>query len=143
MTIFIISVAVFAVLFFLLKMAKKTQQPIRLLGDGSYEYDIVGEASYQVALRGIAGSGEDGAEFSCEAKLIPEPFNKYDRHAIRVDIDGCRVGYIPRAETGEFHSLLRGRTAIVDAMIVGGWRRGKKPGMFGVKLDVLRPLRCD
>lgn len=143
MELFLISVVIFTVLFLIMKRAQTTQQPIRLSGDGSYEYDIVGEASYQVALAGIAGHEDGGSEFPCEAKLIPEPSNKHDRQAIRVDIDDCCVGYIPRSETAEFHSLLRGRTATVDAMIVGGWRRGKKQGIFGVKLDVSRPLRSD
>ena len=33
------------------------------------------------------------------AALIPEPDNDYDRSAVRVELDGVHVGYIPRGMT--------------------------------------------
>ncbi|MBC8719309.1 HIRAN domain-containing protein [Ochrobactrum sp. Marseille-Q0166] len=111
-------------------------------GDGDYDFNVVGESNYQHALEAIAGRSDESAEYYCTAQLIPEPTNEYDKRAIRVDIDGRPVGYIPRDETSDFHNILNGRSASVDAVIVGGWVRGRRgDGHFGVKLDVAYPLR--
>ena len=70
----------------------------RFEGDGTYECDVVGEASYQDALNRIAGGKtKDGHEIECLAQLIPEPSNPHDANAIMVTIDGSRVGYLARA----------------------------------------------
>lgn len=117
---------------------------IMFVGDGSYDFDIVGEASYQAALESIAGRSDESAEYYCMATLAPEPSNQYDSNAIRVDIDGKTVGYISRNMTGDFHPLLKGRKAQADAVIVGGWDRGSRgSGNFGVKLDISEPIRIE
>ena len=41
-----------------------------------------------------------------EVKLVPEPDNKYDPNAVRVEVDGCLIGYIDKAKTGRVKELL-------------------------------------
>lgn len=122
----------------------KEQLPYSVLtinGDGGFDFDIVGEASYQQALESIAGRSDESAEHYCTATLSPEPSNQYDSNAIRVDINGKTVGYIARGVTAEFHRVLRGRSAQANAIIVGGWSRGSRgSGHFGVKLDIDEPI---
>lgn len=41
-------------------------------------------------------------------RLIPEPDNKFDANAIRVDsLHGAKLGYIPRLETWPFHQYMK------------------------------------
>ncbi|MGE3874091.1 MAG: HIRAN domain-containing protein [Parvibaculaceae bacterium] len=122
-----------------------TARTIRTLtGSGDFDYEIVGEASYQDSLFAIAGQNDEAASHLCEARLWPEPHNPHDRNAIRVEIDDRVVGYIPRNQTAAFHEILNGRSAICEAEIVGGWDRGERGrGHFGVKLDIDWPLRFD
>lgn len=108
--------------------------------DGAFEGDVVGESHYQENLSSIAGGSDEGAEYECVADLIPEPSNPHDNKAIRVDINGLTVGYIPADETAEFHALMRGMRARCPALIVGGWERGVRGrGHFGVRLDIGYP----
>lgn len=111
-------------------------------GDGSYEFDIVGESNYQDNLTRIAGGKtEDGHELECRAVLVLEPTNPHDANAIRVEINGLVVGYIPRGYAPGMSDVIRrhapaGRSS-VNALIVGGWQRsGGREGSFGVKLDI-------
>lgn len=71
-----------------------SSQVVRLPSTGDFRQPIVGESNYQRALRSIAGPGE--VEHECTAHLVMEPDNRYDRNAVRVDIDGVRVGYLDR-----------------------------------------------
>lgn len=113
---------------------------IRYVGDGSYSENVVGESKYQDVLESLVARSEDGVEFETEAWLHPEPTNPHDRNAIRVVISGKTVGYIPRDFTAVYHADLQGGVAVCDALIVGGWDRGKRGrGHFGVKLDVEYP----
>lgn len=41
-----------------------------------------------------------------EVKLVPEPDNKYDPNAVRVEVDGCLIGYIDKVKTGRVKELL-------------------------------------
>ena len=112
-------------------------------GNGEFACEVVGESHYQKALERIAGGrSEDGAEHDCIAVLVPEPQNKHDRNAIRVDIDGMTVGYLSRSDARDLGKVLRGKglggaILTVNAMIVGGWDRGGGDrGHFGVRLDI-------
>jgi hypothetical protein len=107
-------------------------------GPGKFEFDIVGEGSYQPALRAIAGrKTEEGVEHHCTAVLILEDSNPYDDKAVRVDIDGRTVGYLSRKHARQYRKQVPVGTMTVDAMIVGGWNRGGGDvGHYGVKLDL-------
>ncbi len=115
----------------------------RFEGDGSFECDVVGESNYQDALNRIAGGKtEDGHEFECTARLVPEPGNPHDSNAVMVMIDGRQVGYLSRAHAQAMTILFQRKGlggAEADALVVGGWKRGrgaKDEGHYGVKLDL-------
>lgn len=124
--------------------ALKASEPAgHIRGNGEFDCEVVGESHYQKALERIAGGrSEDGAEHDCIAVLVPEPQNKHDRNAIRVDIDGRTVGYLSRSDAIDLGKVLRGKglggaILTVNAMIVGGWDRGGDDrGHFGVRLDI-------
>ena len=61
---------------------------------GHESVNVAGESHYQDALRAISGQGE--IRHDTEARLIPEPDNPHDANAVRVEIDGAKVGYLPR-----------------------------------------------
>lgn len=105
-------------------------------------HEVKGEASYQAHLERIAGGrNEHGTNVTyVTALLVPEPTNPYDPSAVRVDIAGGTVGYIPRGETAKFHPVLKrlareGRLATCRAELTGGWERGPHDrGHIGVRL---------
>lgn len=120
---------------------------MKIEGEGTFEFDIVGEGNYQDALDAIAGPKcADGVEYECEATLVPEPSNPHDANAVVVQIESCTVGYLPRAVAQEWNAMLGrmgrvGGSITVDAMIIGGWRRERRngtisEGAYGVKLDI-------
>ena len=80
-----------------------------ILGDGSYSFDIVGEASYQYNLRQICGprkeEGEDRKEI---ALLIFEDTNTYDDYqAVCVKIKGMTVGYMDKEFARSFRERIK------------------------------------
>jgi hypothetical protein len=104
---------------------------------------VVGESHYQEAIAEIAGGkSEDGAHCHCQATLFLEDENRYDRNAVRVEIDGRTVGHLARADAVQYRKELRKNGAAratlrCDAIIVGGWSRGDgDEGSFGVRLDI-------
>jgi hypothetical protein len=67
--------------------------------------------------------------------LVVESSNPYDRNAVRVDINGLQVGYLPRDDAKAFRERLAREHLTAtsypcEAMIVGGWEGGH----FGVRL---------
>lgn len=38
-------------------------------------------------------------------KFVWEPRNKYDKNAIRIDVAGVKIGYVPAGKTHEYHQL--------------------------------------
>lgn len=115
---------------------------VPLKGNGSFSFDIVGEASYQDALEAIAGKKtRDGKELRCVAQVSPEPTNAHDSNAIAVEIDGRKVGYFSKADAKDYAGQLKeigGGTDKIAAMIVGGFKSKTREGHFGVKLDITR-----
>ena len=90
---------------------------------GHESVNVAGESHYQEALRSIAGTGD--VRHEAEAHLIPEPENEYDPNAVRVEIDGLKVGYLPRDLAPAWGPRLaelasRRRVGGCDATIVGG-----------------------
>lgn len=106
---------------------------------GAFAVEVVGESRYQDNLARICGpASRDGVKRLCSAMLIPEPTNRYDPNAVRVDIDGLPVGYLCRADA-QLWSRKRGRQQFeCPALIRGGWDRGAGDrGDFGVRLDLV------
>lgn len=116
---------------------------LRIIGNGSFGYDVVGESFYQPALDSICGGKtEDGHEHECSAVLVCENDNPHDSNAIAVLISGRKIGHLARSEAAAFRQLLRSHgienlPVRCDALVVGGWRRGRgDEGHYGVKLDI-------
>lgn len=87
--------------------------------------NVVGESNYQPAIR-EACAWKPGVDtrFECFAELIPEPSNRYDPNAVRVDIDGACVGYLSRADAVELgpaisEALGEHGSGLVRAVIAG------------------------
>ena len=114
-----------------------------LPGPGEFRVEVVGESHYQQALEAICGGRcEEGHEYECTAVLVLENNNPYDNKAVRVDIEGYCTGYLSRENARAYRKELKkagypNLTASCDAMIVGGWDRGRDDqGHFGVRLDL-------
>lgn len=135
----VIAIVVCVVVFIGFTIADTTTY--RVMGGKQYNFDIVGEASYQSALAAIAGAkGEVGKRFECMAVVIPETTNKHDKNAIQVIINRKLVGYFDRESAKKFHQYMQKNNIsragfIVDAIIVGGWIDDGGEGSYGVKLD--------
>lgn len=101
----------------------------------SYTYNIVGEQSYQNNLKKIAGPKEDKSKFfECYAKVSSEPFNQYDKNAVKVEINGLLVGYLSKGEAVKLAGKVINKT--VPAVIDGGWKDEEGTGSYGVKLAI-------
>lgn len=105
------------------------------LSNASYIYNIVGEQSYQNNLKKIAGPKEEESKFfECYAKVSSEPFNQYDKNAVKVEINGLLVGYLSRGEAAKLAGKVVNKT--VPVVIDGGWKDEESTGSYGVKLAI-------
>ena len=105
-------------------------RPTRL--HGRELINVAGESHYQDALRELT-KGE--TRVGATAALIPEPDNPHDPDAVRVEIEGQKVGYLPRDLAPGYGPLVRepaerDRTAVCEAMISG------RDGVYGVFLKL-------
>lgn len=115
---------------------KHTTQRKTLPRSGSYNFDIVGEASYQDTLDRLAGGKTDaGVHVQKLATLLMEKNNPFDANAVRVDIEGQTVGYLSRAHAQRFRKTINRSNCVCPALITGGWKRAGSKGNYGVKLD--------
>ncbi len=126
---------------------KQADDGLRLLPDGG-TVRAVGASHYQDALEAIAG-GRFGAGVNVAliATLHREPENVHDGNAVRVEINGRQVGYLPRAIAPQYKELLRqiesrGQQAACRAFIRGGWQRQGAEGRFGVVLELASANSC-
>lgn len=100
-----------------------------------YFFDIVGEQSYQANLRKIAGPKQERSKYvEVMARVVSEPFNAYDKNAVKIEINGLTVGYLSRDDA----KLLAGKVInqTVPALINGGWLDDNSEGSYGVKLGI-------
>jgi hypothetical protein len=109
------------------------------VGRGGFDYEIVGEQSYQDRLRQIsAGRVERGERVIFRCRLRYEINSHTHEPAVRIDASGGRtVGYFPaeqaEAYAAAIHALEEGgKSAECQGVLVGG--RPGKPN-FGVWLD--------
>jgi hypothetical protein len=113
-------------------------RPFRLGSGGLVK--VVGESHYQPALkRGAGGRVEWASPIRVVAELVPEPSNPYDRNAVRVDVDGQRVGYLQAAVAGEYQPALlglaeEGRRGWCEGRILGGGKH-----YYGIHLALDQP----
>ncbi len=115
---------------------------VRLAGDG--RLSVVGESHYQPALK-VAARGRTVAEGDLDnaipvnAVLVPEPKNKYDRNAVRVDVEGRTAGYVSRETAVLYQPVLlqlqaESKLGWCPGRIMGGGRRS-----YGIYLHMSPP----
>lgn len=103
---------------------------------------VAGTRHHQAALKVIAGNhGNTRAELYCIALLVPEPDNPHDAQALRVDINGSTVGYLPREHAAGFRKRLARKqmdtvTTQCAARVWGGFDRNNAPIDYGVDLFI-------
>lgn len=101
----------------------------------TYNFNIVGEGAYQQNLKKIAGSKQELSKFhQCTARVISEPTNKFDKNAVKVEINDLLVGYLSKNDA----QSLTGKNInkFIPAVIDGGWNDGDSEGQYGVKLAI-------
>ena len=130
------------------RSAPKSRQPVIAIADlpgpGTFSVEVVGESRYLHAFELICvPRNPDGEDCIVRATLVHEDDNPYDHHAVRVEIQGRPVGYLPRDTALSYRERLSqaghaGITAECAANIRGGWDRGEGDrGYYGVWLDLL------
>lgn len=133
----IIAIVIGVIIWFILKNRKPANKTkTKLISNRDlYTYNIVGEQSYQNNLKKIAGPKEDESKFfECQAKVSSEPFNQYDKNAVKVEINGLIVGYLSKSEAAKLSGKVISKT--VPAVIDGGWLDDDGEGSYGVKLAI-------
>lgn len=101
----------------------------------NYNFNIVGEAAYQNNLKTIAGPKKESSKFhQCTAKVTSEPTNKFDKNAVKVEINGLLVGYLSKSDAQGCAG--RNINKSIPAVIDGGWDDGDSVGQYGVKLAI-------
>lgn len=121
--------------------AQKVAAPYFWPVDEGHTY-VAGTSHYQGALKTIAGDhGNSRAEVFCIALLVPEPNNPHDDQAVRVDINGSQVGYLPREHAVSFRKRLARKqmelaTTQCAARVWGGFDRNNAPIDYGVDLFI-------
>jgi hypothetical protein len=108
---------------------------------GNFGTEVVGEASYQDALRELGAEAlARGQRVEVPMYLVADPTNRHDKKAVKiVGSHGKTVGYLPRDVAAEYQSdVLRltrgtGRKICCRGVLVGG--SSAKPSI-GVWLDI-------
>lgn len=111
---------------------------VYLKGDGRFRMPVVGESFYEQAFLELCGPRTPlGYAKVVHAALIPETDNRHDTKAVRVEVEGKRVGYLSRSMARRYRQRFGRRTVYCRAKIIGGWDRGgDDTGNFGVRLDL-------
>ena len=112
-------------------------------GDGHYDLAVVGEPRYQNYLEILNKRRlKQGGQQTLIAKLHYENCNPYDNKAIRVVINGGKVGYLLPGDARLFRKRLErvgqeGTIIACNATIIGGKRSWSlKKTDYDVRLDL-------
>lgn len=118
-------------------------ESIFVTGDEQYNLEVVGEPRYQNYLEKLNKRLlKQGGQQTLIAKLHYENCNPYDNKAIRVVINGGKVGYLLPGDARLFRRRLErvgqeGAIIACNAMIVGGKRSWSlKKTDYDVRLDL-------
>lgn len=106
---------------------------------GSYSLGLAGESHYFDAIS-KAVQRRTGEHLAI-AEIIREPENKYDSNAVRAEINGRTVGYIPRELAPSFHQLLSYGKSIDKRIFVPCrvWISDSEDSYGSVSLDIDDP----
>jgi hypothetical protein len=113
------------------------RSPVELAIGRGWTIHAVCEISFQDVLRDLKGSCDK--DLRVTATLVPEPGNKFDAMAVRIEINGRTVGFLPRTLAS---SYLLDTSCECAAQITGGCEleNGTKAD-FGVSLNLAWPPR--
>ncbi len=116
-------------------------KPVTLKPGRGWVVDVVGESQYQDALaRSYKRHGGNGHDLKVTATLVPENGNAADAAAVRVEIDGKTVGYLPREIAPDYRMAMGEQSGHCSAKIVGGFEMDDgTQAFFGVKLNAKWP----
>jgi hypothetical protein len=106
------------------KPAPAAKPKARAKGHGEYSQEVVGESNYQTALRAIKSTSDKPFH---RARLVPEDGNPYDDMAVRVDVAGHTIGYLPRADARRWRQHQKPTTCDAYLADAGG---GKPIGVW-------------
>jgi hypothetical protein len=126
-----------------------------MMGNGRFDFDIVGESHNQDGFRAVVGPKIPGGhDFDCIAALIQQIDNPYDSKAVAVCLafDNGKVGhagYLSRKNARAYCKAVDEcgwpqdpQGMLCRAKIVGGWKEADgDEGYYGVKLDLVFPLK--
>jgi hypothetical protein len=112
---------------------------ILLESSGSYPVGLAGESNYFEAIS-MAANRQSGEHLAI-AEIVREPDNKFDTNAVRVEINGRTVGYIPREEAPSFHTLLSYAASINKRVFASCrvWVSDEDDAYGSVSLDIDDP----
>jgi hypothetical protein len=118
-------------------LSKRTYESAPVKSRIIYNYDIVGESHRRENLLEIINEHNaiSIGKLHVEAILDPEPSNSFDKHAVRVLIEGKHVGYIPKTDSERIGNLIKKSglgSMRVKARI--GWDKNQTPQFIGVKI---------
>ena len=116
---------------------------VELRGNGEFALEAVGESHYQNNFETICGARKErGEDLEVEARLILEDENRYDKNAVRVEVNDLHVGYLSRQVAVLYREQIRSgghpkAIGICKANIRGGWlRKDGDKGHYGIWLDI-------
>jgi len=94
--------------------AKRKTERMKVAGTSFRQKEIEGlgehNDDYDLSAKELREDFEDervfALNFGSEVKLVPEPENEADKNAIRVEVDGVKIGYVPKSKTKRVRELL-------------------------------------
>lgn len=110
-----------------------------ILWEDDYSSKVAGTSNYQDELLDICGGyNRDGHGYETIAMLVRDPKNPHDPNAIKVEIEGQCVGFLPKQQAERIAAEMDSEgfsQSRVEAQVVGGWRTNQYDrGSFGIRL---------
>ena len=123
-------------------ISNPNQPTLRLQGGGKFEFAVLGVARYRNSLEKICDADRREPK-TVEALLVPEDANPRDKSAVRVEVEGRTVGYLP-AEVAEAYrrrlleSGYPGAHSLCKARIIARMHSsmGGRTADYSVRLDL-------
>lgn len=109
---------------------------IELTGNGTFDYEIVGESHYQDNIKKALNLDGGRSSKSFKATLVHDNNNPHDKMAVAVKVNGYLVGYLSRGKARSYRKIMKdlgfeGCDGICAGTVWGG---GKKKS-YGIWLD--------
>lgn len=114
----------------------KKKPAINLIGNGSFDYEIVGESNYQKNIKKALGLKGGKSSKSFNVRLEYDDYNEYDDKAVAVYIENRKVGHLSKSKARSYRKMMKSlgfdkKDAISGATVYGGGREK----YYGIFLD--------